>query len=137
MSSAVFRKFSDEMVSIVGRRVEVETSEGKKYQGNLKGIDEKLDLILDDIFGAGDKVFKVVINGSFVKEIRLVEQPFDLKALAERLSRVFPGLVKVREDIGAIIVMDKIKVTENGVVEGGGLAADRVKAVYNEFVKEK
>ncbi len=137
MSSAVFRKFSDEMVSIVGRRVEVETSEGKKYQGNLKGIDEKLDIILDDIFGAGDKTFKVVINGAFVKEIRLVEQPFDLKALAERLSRVFPGLVKVREDIGAIIVMDKIKVTENGVVEGGGLAADRVKAVYNEFVKTK
>jgi small nuclear ribonucleoprotein (snRNP)-like protein len=124
------------MVSIVGKRVEVETSEGKKYQGNLKGVDDKLDLIIDDIFGA-DKTFKIVINGSFVKEIRLVEQPFDLKALAERLGRVFPGLVKVREDIGAIIVMDKIKVTEHGVVEGGGLAGDRVKAVYNEFVREK
>ncbi len=137
MSTAVFRRFGEEMISIVGKRVEIETSENRKYQGNLRGINERLDIILDDLFGAGDKVFKVVINGDFVKEIRLVEQPFDLKALSERLNRVFPGLVKVREDIAAIIVMDKIKVTENGVVEGVGLAADRVRAVYNEFIKAK
>jgi small nuclear ribonucleoprotein (snRNP)-like protein len=137
LSSVVFRRFGEEMVSIVGKRVEIETSEGRKYQGNLRGIDERLDIILDDVFGAGENVFKVVINGNFVKEIRLVEQPFNLKALSERLNRVFPGLIKVREDIAAIIVMDKIKVTEHGVVEGGGLAADRVRAVYNEFIKEK
>jgi hypothetical protein len=65
-----------------------------------------------------------------------MEKPFDLKGLAERLNRVFPELVKVREDIGAIIVMDKIKVTEKGVVEGSGLAAERVKAIFDEFVRE-
>lgn len=136
MSSISFRKFNEEMISIVGKRVDVETSEGKKYQGNLLGVDEKMDIILDNITGAGENVFKIIINGNFVKEIRLLEQPFELKLLAERLSRVFPGLVKVREEIGAIIVMDKIKVTENGVADGGGLAAERVKAVYNEFIKK-
>jgi hypothetical protein len=45
-------------------------------------------------------------------------------------------LVKIRDDIGAIIVMDKIKVTEFGLEEGSGLAASRVKAVYDEFLKE-
>jgi hypothetical protein len=77
-----------------------------------------------------------MVNGLFVKEIKLLEKPFDLKALADRLSRVFPGLVKIREDIGAIIVMDKIKVTETGIEEGSGLAASRVKAIYDEFNKE-
>ena len=38
--------------------------------------------------------------------------------------------------MGAIIVMDKIKVTQTGIEEGSGLAADRVKAIYDEFVRE-
>ncbi|MFY3740056.1 MAG: hypothetical protein HMLIMOIP_000481 [Candidatus Nitrosomirales archaeon] len=52
------------------------------------------------------------------------------------MNRVFPGLVKVRDDINTIIVMDKIKVTERGIAEGSGLAAERVKAIYDEFVRE-
>ena len=78
----------------------------------------------------------MILNGSFVKEIKLMERPFDFKALSERLARVFPGLVKIREDVGAIIVMDKIKVTQSGVEEGIGLPADRVKAIYDEFIRE-
>ena len=124
------------MGSLVGRRVAVETTDGKNYSGDLLGIDEKLNVILDHVTGAADNVFKVVLNGDFVKEIRLVEKPFDLKALADRMNRVFPGLVRVREDIGAIIVMEKIKVTEQGIAEGVGLAADRVKSIYDEFMKE-
>ena len=65
----------------------------------------------------------MIINGAYVKEIKLMEKPFDFKALSERLSKVFPGLVRIREDVGAIIVMDKIKVTETGVEEGSGLAS--------------
>jgi hypothetical protein len=42
----------------------------------------------------------------------------------------------VREDVRAIIVMDKIKVTQNGIEEGTGLAADRIKAIYDEFIRE-
>ncbi len=136
MSSIIFRKFNEEMLSVVGKLVDVETSEGKKYQGNLLAIDENMDIILDNLSGVGENVFKIIINGKFIKEIKLLQQPFELKLLAERLSRVFPGLVKLREDIGAIIVMDKIKVTENGVAEGGGLATDRVKAVYDEFIRK-
>jgi hypothetical protein len=32
--------------------------------------------------------------------------------------------------------MDKIKVTQAGIEEGSGLAADRVKAIYDEFTRE-
>jgi hypothetical protein len=98
------------------------------------GINEKLDVVLDNVVGHG--ILKVILNGSFVKEIKLMEKPFDFKALSDRLARVFPGLVKIREDVGAIIVMDKIKVTQGGVEEGVGLAADRVRAIYDEFMRE-
>ena len=127
-------KFGEETLQFLGKKVSIETSDQKVYNGTLTGIDEKLDVILDNLDGRG--VLKVILNGSFVKEIKLMEKPFDFKALSDRLARVFPGLVKVREDVGAIIVMDKIKVTQAGIEEGVGLAADRVKAIYDEFMRE-
>jgi small nuclear ribonucleoprotein (snRNP)-like protein len=134
MAAVVARKFGEEMVQFLGKKVAVETADQKVYNGILTGIDEKLDVVLDKIEGQG--ILKVILNGSFVKEIKLLEKPFDFKALSDRLSRVFPGLVKIREDVGAIIVMDKIKVTQGGIQEGTGLAAERVKSIFDEFIRE-
>lgn len=122
---------------MVGRRVSVQTGDGRQYNGDLIGIDEKLNLILGSVVGTGEGTIRVVLNGTFVKEIDLLEKPFDLKALNERLSRAFPGMTRIREDIGAIMVMDTIKVTEKGVVEGGDrLSATRVKQIFDEFSRE-
>jgi small nuclear ribonucleoprotein (snRNP)-like protein len=134
MAAVITRKFGEETLQFLGKKVSIETSDQKVYNGTLTGIDEKLDVILDNLDGRG--VLKVILNGSFVKEIKLMEKPFDFKALSDRLARVFPGLVKIREDVGAIIVMDKIKVTQTGIEEGVGLAADRVRAIYDEFMRE-
>ncbi len=134
MAAVVVRKFGEETLQFLSKKVSVETSDNKVYNGTLAGIDEKLDVVLDNVEGHG--ILKVILNGAFVKEIRLMEKPFDFKALAERLARVFPGLVKIREDVGAIIVMDKIKVTQAGVEEGSGLSADRVRQIYDDFMRE-
>src|SRR5436309_4750899 len=134
MAAVITRKFGEETLQFLGKKVSIETSDQKVYNGTLTGIDEKLDVILDNLDGSG--VLKMILNGSFVKEIKLMEKPFDFKALSDRLARVFPGLVKIREDVGAIIVMDKIKVTQTGIEEGVGLAADRVRAIYDEFMRE-
>jgi small nuclear ribonucleoprotein (snRNP)-like protein len=134
MSALTIRKFYEEILQFVGKKVSIETSYEKNYSGILTAIDERLDTVLENVEGHG--VLRIIINGSFVKEIKLLEKPFDLKGLADRLSRVFPGLVKIREDVNAIIVMDKIKVTEHGIEEGTGLAADRVKSIYEEFMRE-
>jgi small nuclear ribonucleoprotein (snRNP)-like protein len=134
MSALIIRKFYEEILQFVGKKVSIETSYDKSYSGTLSAIDERLDTVLENLEGQG--ILRIVINGSFVKEIKLLEKPFDLRGLADRLSRVFPGLVKIRDDVNAIIVMDKIKVTENGVEEGTGLAADRVKSIYEEFMRE-
>ncbi|HJT47212.1 MAG TPA: Lsm family RNA-binding protein [Nitrososphaeraceae archaeon] len=134
MAAVVSRKFGEETLQFLGKKVSVETSDQKIYNGTLTGIDEKLNVVLDNVDVQG--ILKLILNGSFVKEIKLMEKPFDFKALSDRLARVFPGLVKIREDVGAIIVMDKIKVTQGGVEEGVGLAADRVRAIYDEFMRE-
>src|SRR6476620_2639082 len=134
MAAIISRKFAEESIQFLGKKVSVETSDNKNYSGVLVGLSEKFDLILNNV--DSPNIQKLMVNGSFVKEIKLLERPFDFKALDDRLSSIFQGLVKIRDDIGAIIVMDKIKVTEFGLEEGSGLAASRVKAIYDEFLKE-
>jgi small nuclear ribonucleoprotein (snRNP)-like protein len=134
MSALVSRKFGEETLQFLGKKVSIETSDNKVYSGTLAGIDDKLNIALDNVEGHG--IMKLILNGSFVKEVRLMEKPFDFKALADRFTRVFPGLVKIRDDIGAIIIMDRIKVTQSGVEEGTGPTADRVRQIYDDFMKE-
>ncbi len=131
----IFRRFGDELNAFIGKPVSVATGEGKEYGGVLLGIDESLNVVLDKVTGAGENISKVAINGANVREIKLAGKPYDLKALGERMSRVFPGLVSVREDVGVIMVMDKIRVTEKGV-EGSGLAVDKARAIYDEYTRE-
>lgn len=134
MSAAPARRFIEELGSFVGRKVSVETSEGKRYRGVVLGLQEDLSVVLGEVEGE-EGTYKVILNGKNIKEIKLVERPFDLKALADMINRVFPGLVKLREDIGAIIVMDKIKVTESGVVEGTGPSGEKVRQIYEEYIR--
>ena len=122
-------------MTFLGKKVAVETSDSRTIQGILVGVGEKMDLILNEPVGVDESVIKMVLNGDFVKEIKLLEKPFDLKALSERLNRVFPGMVSLREDVQIITVMDKIRVSEQGVV-GEGLASDKVKGVFDEFARE-
>ena len=135
MSNIGNRRFAEELIAMVGRRVNVTSGDGKQYSGDLLGVDEKLNLILGSVIGA-ESSMRVVLNGTFVREIDLLERPFDLRSLNERLAKAFPGMTKLREDIGAIIVMDSIKVTEKGVVEGADrFSATRVKQIYEQFAR--
>jgi small nuclear ribonucleoprotein (snRNP)-like protein len=132
------RKFFTEVAGLVDSSVVVVTTGGKKYGGTLVGVNpDSLSLCLADVKGEGDAVLhRVFLNGGVVAEILSVEKPFDLKALSERLEKVFPTMVRLYEDNGFIWVMDKVKVTEKGVVEGSGPAAERVQSVYDHFVSE-
>jgi small nuclear ribonucleoprotein (snRNP)-like protein len=132
------RRFFTEVGALVDKVVSVVTVDGKSYMGSLVGLDpDSLNLCLaeakDD---KGRVVHRVVLNGSVVAQILAVEKPFDLRALADRLEKVFPTLVKLYEDKGFIWVMEKIKVTEKGVVEGSGPAAERVQKVFSQFMSE-
>ncbi len=132
------RRFLTEVGALVDKIVSVVTVDGKSYVGSLVGVDpDSLNLCLaeakDD---KGHVIHRVVLNGSVVAQILAVEKPFDLRALSDRLEKVFPTLVKLYEDKGFIWVMEKIKVTERGVVEGSGPAAERVQKVFSQFMSE-
>ena len=136
--SVAKRKFLGEMGTLVDRIVMVITVNDKKYTGTLSGIDpESLTLALSDAKDEkGTKTHKIFLNGSTVAQIFTIEKPFDLKALSERLEKVFPTMIKLYEDKGFIWVMEKIKVTDKGVVEGSGPIAERAQRVYDLFAKE-
>jgi len=139
MSSVAERKFMEEMSFLLQRDVIVRTTDGRTFTGILSGVSAgTLSICLTNARdNSGKMIHKLFLNGRSVVEISCVERPFGLRNLAERLERVFPRMVKVIEEAGVIVVMDKIRVTEKGITEGTGPAAERVQRVYDEFMKDQ
>jgi len=132
------RRFNSEIAALIDSIVTVVTTDNKTYTGTLIGVNpENLSLVLSDAEDSESHVFpRIVISGSTVARILSTQKAFDLRGLAERLERVFPRMVKLYEKEGFIWVMDRVKVTEKGVVEGSGPAAERVQRVYSQFLRE-
>lgn len=138
MAAVASRKFYEELGQLVSKLVRVEDTAGKVYDGILLGYDNTtMSVCLGDVPGErGTKIHRVFVYGPTIAKISATERPFNLEGLAERLERVFPNMVRVYQDAGIIVVMDKIRVNEAGVVEGTGPAADRVRDIYQRFVSE-
>jgi len=120
------------------KSVIVSTTTEKTFSGTLIGINpDTLSLCLGEAKDQEGKILhRVFLNGNIVAQILSVEKPFNIKALADRLEKVFPTMVRLYEDKWFIWVMDKVKATEKGVVEGTGPAAERVQKVYEQFISE-
>ena len=133
------RRFFEEFKFLLQRTVTVVTTDGKEYVGSMAGYNpDTMSVCLKDVRDKqGNVLDRIFINGSIVAQIYAVEKPFDLRGLADRLEKVFPRMVNLYEDLGVIVVMDKIRVGEKGIIEGRGPAAERVKTVYDEFVREQ
>ena len=136
--SVAQRKYLTEIAALADKIVSVVTTTGKTFNGTLIGINpDNMSLSLGEAKDETGKLLnKVFLNGNVVAQISSAEKPFDLKSLASRLEKVFPTMVKLYEDQGFIWVMDKVKLTEKGVIEGSGPAADRVQKVYQQFMSE-
>jgi small nuclear ribonucleoprotein (snRNP)-like protein len=136
--SVAQRKFFSEVAALIEKTVLVEATTGKKFTGTLIGINpDSLSLCISEAKDeTGQVAHRVFLNGNVVAQISSTEKPFDLKSLANRLEKVFPTMVKLYEDKGFIWVMNKVKLTEQGLVEGSGPAAERVQRVYNQFISE-
>lgn len=132
------RKFFSEVSALIDKPVRIITTSGRIFDGTLLGINPTtLSLCLSEAKNEkGAVMHRVILNGSAVAEVFAVEKPFDLRALADRLEKVFPKFVKLYEDQGFIMVMEKIRVTEKGVETGSGPAAERVQKVYDQFLSE-
>ncbi len=136
--SVAQRKFFTEVAALAEKTVIVTTTAGKTFTGTLVGINpDNLSLCMAEAKDETGKVsHRVFLSGNVIAQISSTEKPFDLKALANRLEKVFPTMVKLYEDKGFIWVMEKVKLTERGVAEGSGPAAERVQRVYEQFISE-
>ena len=134
-------KFYRELANLIGSRIKVQTNliNNQVYTGTLAAYDRNtMSLVIHKAEDQdGNKYEKIVIYGQWVQYIIETEKPFDLKGLADSLSKLFPpGEVEYIESAGSIMILNKIKVTEDGV-QGVGPLAERVQRAFDEFVAEK
>ena len=133
------RMFFDELSKLLKKIVTAVTIEGKTYTGNLEGYDpESMSICLTNAKDEEDKTIpQIFFISNTISKIYATEKPFNLQALANRLERIFPRMIKHYDDIGVIVVMDKVRINASGLLEGSGPIAERALRVYNEFIKEK
>jgi len=138
MAAVASRKFFEELGQLIEKSVRVEGTEGKVYDGVLLGYDgNTMSVVLGDVTGdQGTKIHRIFVCGPTIARISAAERPFNLEGLSQRLERVFPNMVRIFHDAGVIVVMDKIRVNEKGVIEGSGPAADRVRDIHQRFLNE-
>lgn len=133
MASQQFRR---EFSIFLNEEVKVELKDGSVITGTLRAYDpDTFSLLLEDASVKGEVYKSIMINGSVISIVYLKEKRVDLEALAKKLEEVFPRLVDYKKGLGVIIVMNKIRVTEEGVEGEPGPAYDRVKKIYDEFIK--
>lgn len=128
--------FAKEIAEILNELVVVETVNGGKLTGKLKAFDPRtLSLILEDVLVEGESYKKLIVSGEIIAKVYLKEKRIDMEKLKGAIEKYFPKLVEYRKDIGVIVVMNRIRVTDKGVEGPPGPATDRIKKIYEEFVK--
>jgi len=126
-----------ELNLLINKEVIVEFKDGSRLKGVLKAIDPTtLNIVLSDIEIGREKYRVIVYRGENIKAIYLKERYIDLTELRKRLERVFPRVVEYRPSEKALVVMNKIKVTEDGVFGEPGPIYNRVKKIYDEYIAE-
>ncbi|RDE17460.1 MAG: hypothetical protein C4K49_02585 [Candidatus Thorarchaeota archaeon] len=133
------RAFNREMASVIGASVNVTTTTGKTYTGTLKGIDQAtLSIVLSDVavHGEEQKIPRIFIYGSSIVSFSVAEKEISLEGLAKKLETTFPpGGVRYFADTQVIVVMNKIRITPEGV-DGSGPLYERVAAIAKEWMDE-
>jgi len=139
VSTIASKRFADELSLLLDRNVMVLTSGGIRISGRLIAYNPAdYSLWLTDAQTSdGRTISKLFIAGREVLMIEIVELGPDLQTLYERINRLFPNMARYYKEAGVIVVMDRIRVTKDGVVEGTGPAAERVQKVWEEWKKEQ
>jgi hypothetical protein len=131
------KRFNDEFALILDKTVKVVASTGV-YTGRVLAYNPgDYSLWMADVKEEkGETYSKLFLAGHSILRVEVLETGPDLSQLAERLNRLFPNLVVYHKESDTIVVMDRLRVTREGVF-GEGPAAERVKRVYEEFMREQ
>ncbi|KKN17176.1 hypothetical protein LCGC14_0968530 [marine sediment metagenome] len=129
------RQYNTELGLLIDKVVKVYLDKDKFFVGQLKGVSEDSNLILVNAKSEKSKSYpKLFIRSTYYKFISLEEEPFPMKALANRIATIFSkGHVNYIEDQNMISILNgKIIVDEEGV-RGTGPSAERVKKIFEQF----
>jgi small nuclear ribonucleoprotein (snRNP)-like protein len=135
---AAMRVFNRELAAVVGATVEVVINTGKTYAGTLKGIDQNtLSIVLSDVVADGEtSIPKIFLYGSSIVSFSVAEREVSLEGLAKELEKTFPpGGVQFYPETGIILVMNKIRISKDGI-EGSGPLYERVAVIADDWLKE-
>ncbi|MCK5265216.1 MAG: Lsm family RNA-binding protein [Candidatus Thorarchaeota archaeon] len=136
---AAMRSFNCELASVVGSTIEVATKDGKTFSGTLKGIDQNtLSIVMADVVDLKDNssIPKMFIYGDSIISFAVAEKEISIEGLAKELEKTFPpGGIQFYPDTGVIVVMNKIRITPEGV-DGSGPLYERVAAIADDWLKE-
>ncbi|MFP3234414.1 MAG: Lsm family RNA-binding protein [Sulfolobaceae archaeon] len=136
------RRVSGDLNTLIDKTIIVKLSNNKTYTGVLSSFE--LSPFMISLTNAKDNenntYYKVIINGSLITEILVKNAPiFDPREFAELVAKelnIRSADIKVYEEAGIVTILDKIKVSENGV-EGSGPLAQKVYDIYNSYVEKK
>jgi len=134
---AAMRAFNREMAAVVGATIDVELTNGKNYNGTLVGIDQSsLSIVLAGV-GGDANVPKMFIYGPSILSFSVAEKEISLEGLYKELEKQFPpGGVQYHPDTGIILVMNKIRITPEGV-DGSGPLYERVAQIAEPWLRER
>ena len=136
---AAMRAFNRELAAVVGATIDVVLTNGKKYQGTLRGIDqESLSIVLSEVVSEKEGAIpKIFIYGSSIMSFSVAEKEISLEGLAKELQKSFPpGGVQYFPDSQVIVCMNKIRISAEGV-EGSGPLYERVKQIADEWMRDR
>ncbi|RLE89470.1 MAG: small nuclear ribonucleoprotein (Sm) [Thermoprotei archaeon] len=132
------KRFNSEIQALLDRHITIVTLNGEKYSGTLVGFNPSTrDLCLANAVNSeGESFTRLIVYGHSISIVYTKEVLLDLKEFAEILEKHFPRMVKYYEEGRVITVMDRIRITEHGV-EGTGVMAERIKRLFDVYLKEK
>lgn len=138
MSAIAAKRFTEEFATLLDRAVAITLKSGQRITGRVLAFNQSDYSIwlADAVTGEGRSSKRLFVAGSEISTIEVMEEGPDLMELYERLNRVFPNMVRYLREAGVIVVMERVRVTKDGLVEGSGPVAERVRRIWEEWKAE-
>lgn len=136
------RRIVGELNNLIDKTVVVKTINNKTYIGQLYAYELSPFIIsLINVKDENNNIFyKLLINGNIISEIIIKNPPLfeprEFAEIVEKSLNLRPADIKVYEEAGVVTILEKIKVSQNGV-EGSGPMAQRIYDIYNEYINKK
>lgn len=129
------RQYNTELGLLIEKVVKVYLDKDKFFVGQLKGVSEDSNLILVNAKSEKNKSYpKLFIKSTYYNFISLEDEPFPMKALADRIATIFSkGHVNYIADQNIISILNGKIIVDEEEVRGTGPSAERVKTIFEQF----